>query len=313
MKEEIVFQRRNRLKNHFVNTSKVLLYGYKEVSDGAKITYQVIDGFDWEDKETGNSKGYVFPAIATLANIRRTTVRTIHRHIKELEEAKLLTRKRRQSLPSILIIEDLSKKEIKTYLDEYVASENNQKNRPKKKSAKKLSTKKWKKLRPKSQELRNDIFVVSDSEPETTKMSFANKVRKEKEVYYEENEIIVNDNLQIVRQKRNGQTSSIGDLLKSYHLPALQKTGKSDQNLQRDMVAEQLSNDLNDQKSLGCYRVIVDKVPHPIIFQNLGRVKEAARAGQIRQSKGAFFVELIKDYSEHHGIELGFQTLTRAP
>ena len=51
MKEKIVFKRRNRLKKHFVNTSNVLLYGYQNVSDAAKITFQVIDGFDWENKE----------------------------------------------------------------------------------------------------------------------------------------------------------------------------------------------------------------------------------------------------------------------
>ncbi len=77
MEEALIFQRRNRLKKHFVTTSNVLLYGYVNLSDAAKITYQVIDGFDWESKETGDSKGYAFPAVETLATIRHTTVRTI--------------------------------------------------------------------------------------------------------------------------------------------------------------------------------------------------------------------------------------------
>lgn len=77
MEEALIFQRRNRLKKHFVTTSNVLLYGYVNLSDAAKITYQVIDGFDWESKETGDSKGYAFPAVETLAAIRHTTVRTI--------------------------------------------------------------------------------------------------------------------------------------------------------------------------------------------------------------------------------------------
>src|SRR5215216_1517554 len=94
--DAVIFQRRNRLKRHFVTTSNVLLYGYPQLSDAAKITYQVIDGFDWESKATGDSKGYVFPAVETLATIRHTTVRTIQRHLKELEAAQLLTRQRRQ-------------------------------------------------------------------------------------------------------------------------------------------------------------------------------------------------------------------------
>jgi hypothetical protein len=112
---QMVFQRRNRLKHHFVNTSKVLLYGYKNLSDSAKITYQVIDGYDWEDKETGDSKGYVYPAVETLAAIRGLSKRTIERHITELENVKLLTRQQRRNLPSILVIEDVSEEEGAVY------------------------------------------------------------------------------------------------------------------------------------------------------------------------------------------------------
>ncbi len=116
IENNVVFQRRNPVRNHFVNTSKVLLYGYKSLSDNAKITYQVIDGFDWEDKDTGDSKGYAFPATETLAVVRNVSRRTIERHIAELEQVGLLTRQQRRNLPSILIIEDVSEAEIGEYL-----------------------------------------------------------------------------------------------------------------------------------------------------------------------------------------------------
>ena len=61
--EAFIFKRRNRLKKHFVNVSNVLLYCYEFVSDAAKITFQVIDGFDWESKETGESKGWSEPLL----------------------------------------------------------------------------------------------------------------------------------------------------------------------------------------------------------------------------------------------------------
>ena len=86
MPEEYLFRRRNRLKKHFVATSNVLLYGYHRLSDGAKITYQVIDSFDWEDG-TKTSKGYAFPSVATIANIRGVSDRTVQRHLKELVTA----------------------------------------------------------------------------------------------------------------------------------------------------------------------------------------------------------------------------------
>ena len=47
--DNVTFRRRNRLKKHSVITSNVLLFGYSHVSDSAKITYQVIDSFDWQD------------------------------------------------------------------------------------------------------------------------------------------------------------------------------------------------------------------------------------------------------------------------
>src|SRR3712207_6182546 len=123
MHEDIIFRRRNRLKKHFVNVSNVLLYCYAFVSDAAKITFQVIDGFDWESKETGESKGYVFPAVETLARIRNTSVRTIQRHILELIEAKLLTRIRQRNKPSILYIEEVSDAEMQQYFHFFDAKE----------------------------------------------------------------------------------------------------------------------------------------------------------------------------------------------
>lgn len=120
MTEEYVFKRRNRLKKHFVNTSNVLLYGYRNLSDGAKITYQVIDSFDWEDKETKTSKGYVFPAVSTIARIRGLKKRAVQYHLRALIKAGLLTRVRQKNAPSILVIEDISEAEKRGYLAEFV-------------------------------------------------------------------------------------------------------------------------------------------------------------------------------------------------
>src|SRR6476659_6990577 len=165
MNEAIIFQRRNRLKRHFVTTSNVLLYGYPQLSDAAKITYQVIDGFDWESKDTGDSKGYVFPAVETLATIRHTTVRTIQRHLKELEAAQLLTRQRRQNKPSLLVIEDVSPEAATAYETQYLVA-------PKPNLTKRGGE---------SSLLRNDKNVVSRTFPETTKMSFLSNKKENKQ------------------------------------------------------------------------------------------------------------------------------------
>lgn len=284
MNENFVFQRRNRLKKHFVNTSNVLLYCYEALSDAAKITFQVIDGFDWEDHETGESKGYVYPAVETLANIRKTSVRTIQRHILELIEAKLLTRLRRRNKSSVLYIEEVSEIEINKYFD--VIKPKNEANKS-----------------------RNDKNVVSHKAPETTKMSFAYSNKKDEK---KENEINVNEDLK--KRKGNGMMSLQG-IMKQYDIDKHSLSKNKVKSLQsvpknrdkRDYYAQEIANTLGDQKSLGCYRVIAEKVPEPVIFEILSSIKEAAREGKIKVSRGALFVSIIENYCETQGIDLQFK------
>lgn len=277
MQEDIIFQRRNRLKKHFVNTSNVLLYGYQSLSDGAKITYQLIDSFDWESKETGDSKGFVYPSIEKLAEIRLAGKRTVFRHIKELEKAKLLTRVRRRNRPSVLYIEDVSEEEANKYLKRFVD--------------RKESTEE------KSRSAKNGI---SQTMPEVPKMAFA-YTRKEEEPL-KENEINVNEKKHL---KGNG-VDALSDILMQYKLKRPQKMEKPDEISKRDYTAEKIADELNDQKSLGCFRVIAEKVPQNVIFEVLASVKETYRAGKIKQSRGALFVEIIKKYAITHNIKLGF-------
>jgi DNA-binding transcriptional regulator YhcF (GntR family) len=108
--ENVTFRRRNKLKKRFVITDKVLLYGYPGLSDGAKLTYLVLDGFDWEGQD-GLRKGFAFPSKAHLAEIRELDERTVQRHVQELEEAGLVTREGRAGQTNIYWIEDASEEE----------------------------------------------------------------------------------------------------------------------------------------------------------------------------------------------------------
>ncbi len=122
--DNVTFRRRNRLRKHFVITSNVLLFGYSHVSDSAKITYQVIDSFDWQDGQ-GLRKGFAYPSVAHLAAIRSVADRTIQRHIEELIETGLLTKEERVGQTNILYIEDISKEEEKRYADAFTGGDNN--------------------------------------------------------------------------------------------------------------------------------------------------------------------------------------------
>jgi DNA-binding MarR family transcriptional regulator len=113
--EDFTIRRRNLLRHHYTLTSNVLLFGYKDLSDAAKVTYQVIDSFDWSDS-AGLRKGFAHPSIGRLAEIRTRNKRSIRRHLAELEKIGLITRRERPGRPSLLVIEDPSAEETKRYL-----------------------------------------------------------------------------------------------------------------------------------------------------------------------------------------------------
>lgn len=113
--DQASIRHRNTLKQHYTMTSNVLLFGYKNLSDSEKLTYQAIDSYDWSDGE-GKRKGYAFPSLSTLAELRGVDERTLRRHLAALEEAGLLRREHRAGEPSLLWIEEPSKEETERYL-----------------------------------------------------------------------------------------------------------------------------------------------------------------------------------------------------
>jgi DNA-binding transcriptional ArsR family regulator len=113
--ERFSIQRRNRMRSHYTITSNVILFGYPKLSDAAKITYQVIDSFDWPD-DSGTSKGFAYPSLRLLSRIRGVDRRSIRRHLAELEAAGLIMRREQVGQPNLLIIEDPSSTETENYL-----------------------------------------------------------------------------------------------------------------------------------------------------------------------------------------------------
>src|SRR5260370_11671934 len=279
--EDIIFRRRNRIKKYFVNTSHVLLCGYKTLSDGARVTFQVIDSFDWESKETQDSKGYVFPAIEEIARRRGSSPRTIYRHVKELEQVKLLTRVRQRNKPSMLYIEEISEEEAAAYLAHFVDKAKPTQERqgtetpvPSKEVA--IST-----------QSRTDKNVSSQKAPELTKMAVA-YMKEDKE---KENEINVNEDFNSSDDRERSGMQGVGDIMKDFDIVSSKrlperrntrspeklksvKARNQEEKAKRDYFAKHIATELADEKSLGCYRVIAEVVPQPVIFETLGTVKE---------------------------------------
>ncbi len=272
MAEEYVFRRRNRLRKHFVITSNVLLYGYEDLSDGAKITYQVIDSFDWEDGKTGTSKGYSFPSLKTIARARGKSWTTIWRHIEELIKADLITKQSRakEGKPSILIIEDISEEEEQKYLAEFADAKHDKRGVLQKCNG----------------------GVLQDCKPKEDEDNKEN-----------ENNVI---------KREPVDNADVPDSLRAIlkRLPRSRASNKNrflDQ-AKKDYLAQKMAEELKDMESIRCYRVIAEQCPPELIFEVLSIVKDTANQGKVRQSRAALFVDLVKRYCQKRGIELHFKS-----
>lgn len=293
---------RHRSNTHYLKTSHALLYGYHQLSDGAKLTYQVIDSFDWQDTKTGESKGYAFPSLETISKMRGKSVRSIERQIDELEVVGLLSRKRQQHKPSLFVIHNPSENQIPECIKEQTTT-TKVKSTPQNNSSATYSPQT---SSPKPTYFSNDKNVVSHQPAQTTKMSFVYKEKdKEKKI---------NINVKGNRQKNQvNRFDGLAQILNRYQIHQKKLKPQSDKRLQRDYLAQEMAQRLDDEKSLGCYRVIADKLPSSIVYQTLSQVTDTWHMGNIRHNRAALFVSLIKTYASEHDINLGFASAAKPP
>ncbi len=80
------------------------------------------------------------------------------------------------------------------------------------------------------------------------------------------------------------------------------KTNKEKRSPQKEYLAQEMAEQLNDDHSLGFYRKVVDLVPENLIFQALSEVKDAALTGRVKKSKAALFNSVIKSKALEHNI-----------
>jgi len=63
---------------------------------------------------------------------------------------------------------------------------------------------------------------------------------------------------------------------------------------ENDAMAQELSDKLDDQKSLAYFRILAKETNHQILREVLAYVLETARAGQIKKTKARYFMFLLK-------------------
>lgn len=106
-------------------------------------------------------------------------------------------------------------------------------------------------------------------------------------------------------QETGKQYTDITFMKNSYKAPRIHRTVDNSLSAERKYLAQQILSICHDRRSLGFYRQVVRLLPKQVVFETLSRVKEAQQTGQIRESAGAMFTDLIKRKARELGIEFG--------
>jgi len=76
---------------------------------------------------------------------------------------------------------------------------------------------------------------------------------------------------------------------------------------EKEELAREIAEELNDNHSLGAFHTIVDKISEQRIRIFLSIIKDTHLTGKIRKSRGAMFISLVKAYAIKNNINLNFK------
>ena len=89
--------------------------------------------------------------------------------------------------------------------------------------------------------------------------------------------------------------------MEEYHLPGRYRSRK------KELLAEEIAEELDDDHSLGAFQTIVDKISEQRIRIFLSIIKYTHLTGKIKKNRGAMFISLAKDYAGKNNINLNFR------
>ena len=76
---------------------------------------------------------------------------------------------------------------------------------------------------------------------------------------------------------------------------------------EKDQLAKEIAEELNDNHSLGAFRAVVDKISEQRIKIFLSIINDTYLTGRIRKNRGAMFISLAKAYAVKNNINLNFR------
>ena len=76
---------------------------------------------------------------------------------------------------------------------------------------------------------------------------------------------------------------------------------------EKELLAREIAEELNDNHSLGAFRAVADKIPEQQIRIFLSIIRDTYLTGKIKKSRGAMFISLARAYAVKNSINLNFK------
>jgi len=302
----------------FYQTPKALFKNpkYKGLSLGAKLMYSVLrDRLDLSIKHNWkDEKGYIYLMFSgeEILNLLEISKNTVTKYKKELVKYRLIINKRLGQGKSNRLY--VLKPEIKEF----------------------QNPNKWEFRIPKNTLLESQKISPNDTYISDTNLNNVNRTGSKevvensggeiKEIAVEDEEDI-NDIRRKIQEslKGKGKCNSIEPensekgwkLLGKNTGPKgrYSKSSKVEEYLgpkryrprEKEQLAKEIAEELEDDYSMGAFRIIVNKISEQQIRIFLSIIKDTYLTGKIKKNRGAMFISLAKDYAGKNNINLNFR------
>ena len=94
---------------------------------------------------------------------------------------------------------------------------------------------------------------------------------------------------------------SCNSMVEEYPVPGRYRSSE------KELLAKEIAEELNDNHSLGAFRIIVYQIPEQQIRIFLSIIKDTYLTGKIKKSRGVMFISLARAYAVKNNINLNFR------
>ena len=153
----------------------------------------------------------------------------------------------------------------------------------------------------------NRIYILKPELPEFQKCrkyisgSDKNTPLEVPKVHSSDTDVNETNSNNVNRTSREGGVENSESEMKEYSGP------KRYRSREKEQLAKEIAEELEDDHSLGAFRTVVDKISDQRIRIFLSIIKDTNLTGKIKKNKGAMFTSLAKTYAGKNNINLNFR------